>query len=101
MKATLRVGGTVANRPPVAGADSAATDVGKGVTIAVLANDSDPDGDALTLTAVTNPPKGTSTVSTDKKSIVYLPDAGYKRQRQLQLHGERRARRHGAGRRWR
>ena len=78
IKATLRVGGTVANRPPVAGGDSAATEVGKGVTIAVLANDSDPDGDALTLTAATNPPKGTATVSTDKKSIRYQPDAGYK-----------------------
>ena len=78
MKATLRVGGTVANRAPVAGADSAATEAGKAVTIAVLANDSDPDGDALTVTAASNPPKGTSTVSTDKKSIRYQPDAGYK-----------------------
>ena len=75
IKATLQMGGT--NRPPVARGDSAVTEAGKAVMIAVLANDSDPDGDALTVAAATNPPKGTATISTDKKSISYRPDTGY------------------------
>lgn len=42
-----------ANRDPVAAADSASTLRNTGVTVAVRTNDSDPDGDALTVTAVT------------------------------------------------
>ena len=40
------------NRAPLAAADSAATDAGTPVTIAVLANDNDPDGHALTVATV-------------------------------------------------
>ena len=43
----------------------------------VLANDSDPRGHALTVTAVANPPNGTATVSGDRKSITYRPDSGF------------------------
>lgn len=42
-----------ANRDPVAAVDSASTLRNTGVTVAVRTNDSDPDGDTLTVTAVT------------------------------------------------
>ncbi|MCB0142684.1 MAG: hypothetical protein KDE50_22475, partial [Caldilineaceae bacterium] len=38
------------NRAPQATNDAATTSAGQAVTISVLANDSDPDGDALTVT---------------------------------------------------
>jgi hypothetical protein len=46
------------NRAPNAVADSASTPAGAAVDIAVLANDSDPDGDALTLLSFTQPANG-------------------------------------------
>lgn len=55
------VGGT--NNPPAAKADSATTDQGKAVAIDVLSNDSDPDGDALSITGVTSPAHGAASVS--------------------------------------
>jgi uncharacterized repeat protein (TIGR03803 family)/VCBS repeat-containing protein len=50
---------TPVNDPPVANPDSATTRQNKAVTINVLANDSDPDGDALTVSSVTQPSNGT------------------------------------------
>ncbi|MFN2540116.1 MAG: Ig-like domain-containing protein [Mycobacteriales bacterium] len=47
------------NRPPVAGDDGAATDEDTPVTFDVGGNDSDPDGDALTWAAQTQPSHGT------------------------------------------
>jgi hypothetical protein len=41
----------------------------------VRANDSDPDGDTLTVTSVTNPPHGTA--SLNGGNVVYTPDAGW------------------------
>lgn len=46
------------NRAPNAVADSASTPPGVAIDIAVLANDSDPDGDALTLAGFTQPSNG-------------------------------------------
>jgi hypothetical protein len=63
------------NRPPVAVDDAASTAAGAAVTIDVLANDSDPDGDALSVTAATQPAGGTATVSGN--AIVYVPAAGF------------------------
>ncbi len=63
------------NRPPVAANDTATTAFATPVTIAVLANDSDPDGDALTIGAVTAPAHGTAAISAN--AIVYTPQAGY------------------------
>lgn len=50
--------GTTTNRPPVAQSDQAITESGQAVIINVLQNDSDPDGDVLTVTSVTQPPVG-------------------------------------------
>ena len=63
------------DRAPVAVDDAATTAFATPVTIAVLANDSDPDGDTLTITAVTPPANGSATISGN--AIVYTPAAGF------------------------
>lgn len=53
------------NHPPIANPDSlAVTACGSG-QVNVLANDSDPDGDPITLTAIVSSTKGTSTFTSD------------------------------------
>ncbi len=66
---------------PVAVADAATAMAGQSVGIDVLANDSDPDSDPLTITAVTQPlanslPVGTVSIATGGKSLSYLPTVG-------------------------
>ena len=63
------------NDPPVAVDDSAATDEDTAVTIDVLANDSDVEGDALTVDSVTQGSNGT--VTNNGTDVVYTPDADY------------------------
>jgi hypothetical protein len=63
------------NRPPVAVDDAATTASGQPVTVNVLANDSDPDGDPLTISGVTAPANGT--VSAIGGTITYTPAAGF------------------------
>ncbi len=67
----------IANRPPTPQNDTATTAEDTPVTIAVLANDTDPDGNALTLVSVDTSKKkglkGTATISGN--SIVYTPKA--------------------------
>lgn len=79
----VRVGGflaasinTVANCPPVAEDDAAATIAGSPVTVDVLANDSDPDGDTLTVTGNTNPANG-SVVDNGDGTFTYTPNNGF------------------------
>jgi hypothetical protein len=69
----LRGGG---NQPPVADNDSANVNEDGAVDIAVLANDNDPDGDGLSVSAVGNPPNGSTSVNGDD-TIRYTPDANY------------------------
>ena len=68
------------NKPPVAADDAYTTaqDTAKVVNAAagVLANDSDPDGDSLTVSANTNPAHGTLSIAADG-SFTYTPAAGY------------------------
>lgn len=73
----VTAGGTAppANRSPVAVADAAATAEGSPVTVNVLANDTDPDGDLLSVVAVGVPLNGTVVVAAGK--AVYTPRAGY------------------------
>ncbi|MFL5338383.1 MAG: Ig-like domain-containing protein [Geminicoccaceae bacterium] len=68
---------TVLNRPPVAAADSATTIAPASVRIYVLTNDRDPDGHALKIAGATTPPHGGVSISTDRKSILYKPAAGF------------------------
>jgi uncharacterized repeat protein (TIGR01451 family) len=53
------------NRPPIAVNDTAFTTATAPVDIPVLANDSDPDGDLLSITAVTQPANGTVSFATN------------------------------------
>jgi parallel beta-helix repeat protein len=66
---------TAANRAPAAQSDSAVTAVNNPVTINVLANDSDPDGDPLTIASFTQPSHGA--VSLVAGTLRYAPAAGY------------------------
>ncbi len=63
------------NAPPVAVDDTASTEEETAVTIPVLANDSDPEGQVLTLIAVSSPANGTAVIS--EPSVVYTPAAGF------------------------
>jgi len=64
-----------ASRPPVAVDDSATTNQNTPVPIVVLANDSDPDGDPLTVTAFTKGAHGTVTFSDNVAT--YTPSTGF------------------------
>ena len=66
--------GTV-NRNPAAVNDSATTPKGVAVTIAVLANDTDADGDALTITISGQPGHGTAMINNGQ--VVYTPSADF------------------------
>jgi VCBS repeat-containing protein len=65
-----------ANSAPVAANDTATTTRNTAVTIAVLANDVDADGDALTVTIGSAPVHGTAAVNANG-SVLYTPAAGY------------------------
>ena len=65
-----------ANRLPVAKNDVVTAKSGKAVMLNVLANDADPDGDALTVLGATVPSHG-SIRWQDKKAIIYTPRADY------------------------
>lgn len=76
--ATATVSVTVAgtpNQPPVAAPDAVATPVNTPVTLDVLANDTDPDGDPLTISSVTQPANGT--VEIVDNTLIYTPDPGF------------------------
>jgi large repetitive protein len=66
---------TVANPPPVAANDSTTTNEDTPVTVPVLANDTDPDGDPLTVT-LANAGNGTVAINPDG-TITYTPDANF------------------------
>ena len=61
---------------PVAEDDSDTTDFNTPITIEVLGNDSDPDGDTLTVTGITQPTNGSATF-TPEGEITYTPDIGF------------------------
>lgn len=63
------------NLPPVAQTDSAATFEGQAVVIPVLSNDSDPEGAALSVTAVAPGSLGQATVNPDR-TITFTPADG-------------------------
>jgi serine protease len=64
------------NSAPVATDDTAETDEDNAVVIDVLSNDSDPDGDPLSVSSVTTASHG-SVVINDDDSITYTPEANY------------------------
>jgi len=66
---------TVTNPPPVAANDTASTNEDTPVTISVLANDNDPDGDSLTVTSASSP-NGTVVINPDG-TLNYIPRADF------------------------
>lgn len=64
-----------ANRAPIAATDAAFTVLGQSTLINVLANDSDPDGDAISLFAVQAAAHGS--VAREGNAVRYTPAAGY------------------------
>ena len=73
--ATVNVTVESVNQPPIAVNDVAITDENSSVTIAVLANDLDPDGDRISLTGVSSP--GNGSVSIGNNQVIYSPDADF------------------------
>jgi hypothetical protein len=65
----------MSNKAPDMAVDTATTTQGTAVTINVLANDADVNGDALTITAVSKPQFGTAT--TDGQTVTYTPNANF------------------------
>ena len=78
LNATARVRVTVrpVNDAPEANDDAAETDEDTPVEIAVLANDTDVDGDEITAVLVTEPSHGTAAVN-DGTTITYTPDQDF------------------------
>jgi len=74
--ATVSITVNHVNRPPVANNDSATTTPNTPVTVNVLANDSDPDNDPLTVTGVATPAHGTAVVNPDN-TITYTSATDY------------------------
>ena len=69
---------TTYNYPPVAINDLANMPFSGGtVTIDVLANDTDPEMDVLSVISVGTPAHGTASISDDGKKVLYTPTAGY------------------------
>lgn len=64
------------NDNPTANDDAATTGLGTPVTIPVLANDTDVDGDPLTIDGTPTSPNGTVTVNPDG-TITFTPDADF------------------------
>ncbi|MCB8822260.1 DUF4082 domain-containing protein [Microvirga rosea] len=71
---------STANRNPVAVGDNFTTSTNTPLTIAassLLANDSDPDGDSLSVTGAGNATNGTVSFNTTTKATTFTPTAGY------------------------
>jgi subtilisin family serine protease len=64
------------NEPPVAQNDTATTNKNTPVTVNVLANDDDPDGDLLTV-AVSDPPANGSATRNEDNTVTYTPNTGF------------------------
>ncbi|TAK59662.1 cadherin-like domain-containing protein [Methylobacter sp.] len=74
--ATVTVTVTAVNDAPVAVNDTATTNAGTPVIISVRGNDSDVDGDILSITSVTAPANG-SVVINNGQTVTYTPNAGF------------------------
>jgi hypothetical protein len=77
--ATVSINVAAVNDAPVAVANIASVvRNSSAVNIAVLSNDSDVDGDALTITSVTQSSNGTVTIAPGGKSVNYKPRQNYR-----------------------
>ena len=74
--AIVSIAVSAVDQPPVAAADSVETTLGTPVAIDVLANDQDPEGQTLTLTALDLPLHGTLAVGPGQR-LLYTPAEGF------------------------
>ena len=74
--ATVATGYRPGNRPPIADDEVETTPQGTPVTISVLVGDSDPDGDTLSVIAVTSPANGAAAINADG-TVTYTPNPGF------------------------
>jgi Tol biopolymer transport system component len=74
--ATVHVN-VIPNSPPVANDDTLTVTEGLTKVKNVVFNDTDADGDQLTITAVTQPDHGTVTILSDMTTVSYASDTGY------------------------
>jgi len=65
------------NDAPVAVDDNVSTTQGTAVVIDVLGNDTDPDGDSLTVTSVSNAVPGVATINAAGTAVTYTPPASF------------------------
>ncbi|GAB5406818.1 MAG: hypothetical protein Aurels2KO_50490 [Aureliella sp.] len=72
---TVAVTGVIASQPPAASDDSGSGAEDQAVTIDVLANDSDPEGDALSIASVTQPTSGSAAILNGR--VQYTPNANF------------------------
>ena len=75
--ATVEVTVTPVNDAPEAGDDEATTLEDEAVEIAVLDNDTDLDGDRLSVRSVSSPEHGAAEVAADGTNVSYAPDPNY------------------------
>jgi C1A family cysteine protease len=77
-KANICIKGFAVSRgqPPQSSNDTVSTNENVPAVIKVLANDTDPDGDALTIASVTSPSHGTAAV-TAADAVTYTPASGF------------------------
>ncbi len=74
---SVKVSGSSANSPPIAFNDSVSTAINQAVEIDVLANDSDEDGDSLSVSSVSSPSHGSVEILSGSKLLRYTPQNGY------------------------
>lgn len=72
----ITVGSNPTNNAPVASADNAITNEDSAVSITVLGNDNDADGDSLTVVSVTQGANGAVGINFDN-SLVYTPNINF------------------------
>jgi hypothetical protein len=72
---TVSISVSPVNDPPIAESDATIYDGLRSVTLDVLANDSDPDGDALVVSSVSSPANGTASVNAN--TITYTPNQNF------------------------
>ncbi len=65
------------NDKPIAGADLAATLEDNAVTVLVLLNDTDIDGDALHVAAITSGYRGSTSIGNDNTTVTYMPNLNF------------------------
>jgi len=73
--ATVNV--TILNSPPVANNDAATTSFETNATLAVLTNDSDPNGDSISISGLASVSANGGTISQSGNQLVYSPPAGF------------------------